>query len=307
MPVKVKIALCEPFRKRPDRYFSVKLKQSHCIEPTEYKKTQKLLIVNNIQGDFKFFRTFLLNAGIIDRSYNWIFSDGHLVIAGNCFSENEMGIECLWLIYALEQKAQRYGGYVHFLLGKNEIANIDGNWRYTSPQYANNPDTSKAPYVVLYDGNCELRRWIQTKNIIEKIGNVLISYVNISSEFPNLDSSLVELNSQMRKYCFRANDVHIQPLVSRILHPNEGASLSGNATPQNTTQYQVHILRHNKTNTQKKSDIAYVFGGNEGCTDNKANILLIKNNRFYIVNSEGKYERIHLAALTRNSKNSYPF
>lgn len=206
MPTRAKIAISEPGTETGRRYFSLRLKQSLSVEPTEYRDPHKLLVIRNIQGDFHVFRELLISVGIIDKKYHWIFGDGHLVITGDCLGENEIGTECLWLVYALEEKAKRKGGYVHFILGKNEINNLNGSWHRLQPRYAKSRRTSKAPYVVLYDGNSELRRWLGTKNIVEKIGSVFVSNTDINTEAP-LDLPLTLINKLARQSYYRTNEL----------------------------------------------------------------------------------------------------
>jgi hypothetical protein len=216
----------------------------------------------------------------MDEAYHWTFGDGHLVIAGNCFGDNEMGIECLWLIYALENRARVKGGYVHFILGKNEINNFNGRWQYLHPKYATNQKTTKTPYVVLYDGNSELKRWLQTKNIIEKIGNLLISHADISIERSNLNLSLTQLNSIVRQHFSRTNGFDTEQMISKITRKDI-----------NTT--------HHKIIAKRTGGITCIFTSTEENTPtstdsvNSIHALLIRNNRFYKIDKEGNREEFH--------------
>lgn len=188
---------------RPDYFFSLRLKSSLYIEPAEYMTTSRLLVISDIQGDFRKLCKLLRKNGVIDEKYRWIFEDGHLVILGNCLSEKSgQACECLWLIYSLEDKAIRKGGYVHLILGKNEIENLNGSWRNLHPDYALHPRSTRSTYTVLYDGNNELWRWLRTKNIMEKIGGKLFVHGGVSSEVNNLNLSITQLNNLARSYYF---------------------------------------------------------------------------------------------------------
>lgn len=237
MPTRAKIAISEPGVEPRKRYFSLRLKQSLSVEPTEYRDPQKLMVIRNIQGDFHIFRELLISVGIIDQKYHWIFGDGHLVITGDCLGENEIGTECLWLVYALEEKAKRKGGYVHFILGKNEINNLNGAWQRLQPRYAKSRRTSKAPYVVLYDGNSELRRWLQTKNIVEKIGSVFVSNTDISTEAPPIELPLILINRMARQSYYRTNELHVKNPAG-----NDGNTESGKITALLVKDDQLHPI-----------------------------------------------------------------
>ncbi len=123
MKTNAKIALSIPSTKRPDRYFSLRLKQHLNNEPSEYERPSKIFVVSDIEGNFQSFCKLLMKNRVIDKYLNWRFDDGHLVIVGDCFDRGDQVIECLWLIYMLEEMALNDGGKVHFILGNHEIMN----------------------------------------------------------------------------------------------------------------------------------------------------------------------------------------
>ena len=218
MPLKTRIAISEPCVEHRRKYFSFQLKQIHYTEPCEYQRASQLLVISNIQGDFQLFRRLLIQNGVINKKYHWIFGDKHLVIAGNCFGEDEMSMECLWLAYSLEDKARKHGGYVHFLLGRNEMKHLNGNWQFQQPRYAHSQKTAGKPYAILYDGNRELRRWLQTKNIIEKIGDTVISYADVRNEISSSGMSIEQLNNNVRRFYCISDRLYAEPVVDKILN-----------------------------------------------------------------------------------------
>jgi hypothetical protein len=121
---------------KPGKHFSLKLKPSLYNEPSDFENPDKILAISDIEGNFLALIEILFSNKVIDKYLNWTFGDSHLVIAGDCFDRGEQVVECLWLIYALEDKARRKGGYVHFILGNHEIMNLNGDWRYIHPKYA---------------------------------------------------------------------------------------------------------------------------------------------------------------------------
>lgn len=276
MSLRAKLALCEPDPEFSNRYFTFKLKADHLIEPNEYRGGAKLLIVTNVQGDFIAFRALLLRAKVMDKDYHWTFGDGHLVIAGNCLGEGGKGIECLWLAYALEQKARKAFGYVHFILGRNEIENINGDWQYKQPKYAVNKRTSRSHYVVLYNGNNELRRWLQTKNIIERIDGMLISSIDLRAEITEPDQPLNRLNRLARGYYYQSYNINLgsEEFISKLFY-HIGVKTS-------------HIGY--KLVPRKLGNYSYVFTNskNEECDSENTitgiDFLLVKNGQFYTLN-----------------------
>lgn len=184
-----------------DTPFEVKLKKQLNNEPVIYSIPEKLLALSDIEGNFDAFRKLLVSNKVIDSEYNWIFGKGHLVLAGDMFDRGDQVIECLWLIYSLEEKARVAGGYVHFVLGNHEIMNLSGNIRYVQLKYINNSKLFKHDYSKdLFGVNSELGKWLRTKNIIEKIGDLLFVHAGISKEVCNLPLSLEEMNELARPF-----------------------------------------------------------------------------------------------------------
>lgn len=215
---KIDIALSVANADKPGRYFSFRLQHLLYNEPAEYSKPSKLFVVSDIEGNFQAFCKLLLKNGVIDKYFNWQFQDGHLVILGDCFDRGEQVTECLWLIYSLEQKARKKGGYVHFILGNHEIMNMNGDWRYVHPKYAVTSLNSKKSPTALYDANSELWRWLHTKNIMEKIGDILFVHAGIATEINEINLSLTEINSLARAYYNRSNEFSTDTLIQLLFN-----------------------------------------------------------------------------------------
>lgn len=160
--------------------FSVRVKEQLNPERNIYQITSDMLVISNIDGDFSLLENILLKYNVINDKYGWIFKDKHLVILGNCIGNDIPNPYTLWLIYSLERKAIKRGGYIHFLLGEQEIKHLNGMWRFQQPSYARRRQSNGRSYAVLYDGNQELWRWLRTKNTIEKIGTFLFTQGGIN-------------------------------------------------------------------------------------------------------------------------------
>jgi len=178
-----------------DSNFSLYLKDSLKQEPAEYVLPQKMLILSDIEGNFKGFTMILRGAGVIDSAFNWTFGEGHLVLNGDFFDRGLNVTQTLWLIYKLEQLAAIAGGKVHFILGNHEIMNLTGKYKYVRNQYLKNADTLKLPYEEWYTSKTEMGRWLRTKNVIEKIGNTLFTHGGISADLTKLNLSIQNVNT----------------------------------------------------------------------------------------------------------------
>lgn len=178
--------------------FMFQLKDSIKIEKDNYDLPGKMLIVSDIEGNFRGFTMILKGAGVVNENLEWIFGSGHLVLAGDFFDRGINVTECLWLIYKLESEAERQEGKVHFILGNHEVMNLRNDLRYVRRKYMVNADSLKLNYQNWYDRDTELGKWLRSKNAVEKIGEYLILHAGISKDFPIDSVSLSEINDNIR-------------------------------------------------------------------------------------------------------------
>ena len=177
--------------------FKFKLKDTLKIEPTEYNYPAKMLVISDIEGNFKGFKSILYGNNIVDEKLKWNFGNNHLVLVGDFFDRGLNVTECLWLIYKLEEDAEKQGGKVHFILGNHEMMNMKGQRKYVRDKYIENSDTLKLDYEKWYCKNSELGKWLRTKNGAEKIGNLLFVHAGIRKDFPE-NYSLQQINDNIR-------------------------------------------------------------------------------------------------------------
>ncbi|WEK35468.1 MAG: metallophosphoesterase [Candidatus Pseudobacter hemicellulosilyticus] len=304
MKPRYKIALQIPYKEDQKRSFSFRLHSQLTNEPTEYKSSKKIFVVSDIEGNFTPFCKLLVSAKVIDRKLNWTFGEGHLVIVGDCFDRGEEVMECLWLIYALEEKAKFHGGYVHFILGNHEIMNLNGDWRYVHPKYAEDYFSERYPLAALYDGSNELLRWLCTKNIIEKIGPILFVHGGISPELLQFNLSISDINSYARQWYCRTDETY-QNILAYILFSADHSPVwyRGYYTEELAPQLIQATLDHFGVTTivtghtliEKVTrfydgklfnvDTDHANGKSEG-------LLIINNKRFYRVERNGKTEKL---------------
>lgn len=222
--------------------FSVKLKNQHTDELSTYKKPSKMLILSDIEGSFDSFRKLLQANKIIDSKFNWIFGDGHLVLAGDIFDRGRQVTECLWLLYSLEEKAKTDGGYVHLILGNHEIMNLQGKHKYTDLKYFKSAAIIGKHLTELYGEKSELGRWLRSKNIIEKIGEVLVVHGGISPKVGSMPLTIEEINTLARPF-------YSKPIDS-------------------TNEYLTIIYDNNKRTTEHNYPSPFWFRGYYGDIDN---------------------------------------
>ena len=180
--------------------FTVRLKPINIISGPNFTAADKILVLSDIEGEFDPFRNLLLAAKVIDEKYNWTFGKGRLVVAGDLFDRGRQVSPFLWLLYKLEDEATAKGGSVHVILGNHDIMNLNGDFRYVEPVYMANAKLLNQRYADLYGANTELGQWLRSKNIIEKIGDLLIAHGGISLDVLAKNRSLSAINTISRPF-----------------------------------------------------------------------------------------------------------
>lgn len=303
MSTKINIALSIPESDKPERYFRFRLQQNLHNEQSIYSNSSPIFVVSGMKNNFQAFCRLLKKQGIIDRYLKWKFKDGHLVILGNYLDRWEQMTECLWLIYALEEKARRKGGHVHFILGHQELINMNGPWRFMHPKYAPATLMSSKPPTALYDASHELWRWLQTKNIIEKIGSILFVPAGISEELLAQEITINDINNMARRCYLYSSEKSVKSAFQLLLNSNQSpllyeGYLQGSATEKqvNTTLDQFNIKTIITSMTTGEAFNMYFSGkiiniGPVYSIDTPTG-LLIKRGKFYLADSKGKLGKI---------------
>lgn len=127
--------------------FSFSLHSLPATQPVYYPAPAKMLVVSDIEGNFKGLQQLLVGTGVMDAQIRWQFGTGHLVFVGDIFDRGLQVTECLWLLYKLEHEAEQAGGKVHFLLGNHEVMNLTGNYKYVRRKYRHNADSLRVAYA----------------------------------------------------------------------------------------------------------------------------------------------------------------
>ncbi len=283
--------------------FETKIKDTLLIEPVVYTMPNKIIAISDIEGEFEVLYKFLLNNKVIDEKFNWTFGNGHLVLNGDFFDRGLHVTECLWLIYDLEQKAKLNGGKVHFILGNHEIMNMNGDIGYVANKYIENTFLIKENYKNWYTTKTELGRWLQTKNIMEKIGEYLFVHGGISMELSDLNLSIVEINNLARPYYFKKKEIN-ELQKEYILFDSETSPFWYRGIAKEVLSKKEIEMMLNKFNVTKMiightitEKVEYLYSERVIKIDTKhsegiSEGLLVENNKEYRINIDGKKFRI---------------
>ncbi|MCU7551746.1 metallophosphoesterase [Chitinophagaceae bacterium LB-8] len=280
--------------------FSVPLKKKYKVEKAIYKSPSKIFVVSDIEGQYEYFKQILQAGGVMDKNFNWTFDKGALVIVGDVFDRGSQVTECLWLIYYLEEKAKETGGQVHYILGNHEVMNLNGDLRYVNPKYIEFAKQTGVPYLSFYDTQTELGRWLRTKNMMEKIGDLLFVHGGVSQYINQLGHSIDSINILARNYYDRSAES--MPQVEQLLLLDDGplwyrgyfmAPLATKEQVDSTLRiFQVKKIILGHTPVERIStfydgkiinvDVPHAKGASEG--------LLVDNKKYYKVNLQGAKE-----------------
>ena len=180
--------------------FKEKLKPAIENEASVYPQSEKTLFISDIEGEFAGFRKLLIAAKVMDEGYNWTYGANTLVIPGDLFDRGKDVVPELWLLYKLEDEAKAAGGSLQVILGNHVIMNLTGDHRYTDGKYFKNAWLLKTNCTQLFGRDTELGRWLRSKNIIEKTGNVLVMHGGLSPEILGKKQSVDQMNTECRPY-----------------------------------------------------------------------------------------------------------
>ena len=173
--------------------------ESPAIEPHVLKDASRIMAISDVHGEYEHLVDILVESGVIDDQYRWVWGDGHLVVLGDVFDRGDRVTECLWLIYRLELEAQRNGGEVHFILGNHELMVLRGDNRYVHERYLSGiVKRTRIKHEDLYGPDMELGRWLRSKHAVVKINDIVFVHAGISPSLVDRNLDLRDINETVR-------------------------------------------------------------------------------------------------------------
>ncbi|UUV22577.1 metallophosphoesterase [Paenimyroides aestuarii] len=186
-----------------DRFYFTK-KDTITRNPFLYETPEKLIAISDVEGNFDGFSSFLQNNQVIDKNFNWIFGNGHLVLVGDFVDRGNNVVPVLWLIYKLEEQAEKQGGKVHYILGNHELLNFQGRYKYNDRKYVKvakliyEKENNKNAVSFMYSDKTELGKWLHSKNGIEKIGDYIFVHAGLSPKILDFNLTFSQINEIAR-------------------------------------------------------------------------------------------------------------
>ena len=178
---------------------------------------------------------------------------------------------------------------------------MSGDLRYVRSKYIENATLLGERYEDLYGENSELGRWLRSKNIIEKVGDILYVHGGISPEINRMNISIPNINELARPY-YADNSYQYENKRQEIIYSDAGpfwyrGYYQGNkkASPEQIDSTMSNFnIRHIATGHTIVADtISTWYGGKIFDTDvhhaaGLSEALLIEGGKYYRVNTIGE-------------------
>ncbi len=193
------------------------------IPPTEYPMPEKAIMVAGDISNFKGMKTFFVNNGVINDKCEWTFGKGHLII-----QEKPRSMESTflwWLLYKLEREAAAAGGKLHVVLGSSPFSFLEKRDQGSMLMERNFVKLNDWTSDTVLQKNSEIGRWFFSKNVVEKMGDYIISTNGINSDIS--DSVNLEQINNLFRYTYlngsfgKYNQVTVdKSILKNFVEPN---------------------------------------------------------------------------------------
>lgn len=189
----------------------------------QYTNVDNVVIISDPHGQFDLFTSLLKDHQVLNANLDWIFETGHLVILGDVFDRGSKVTELLWLIYQLEQQAEKAGGKVHYILGNHELMVLNNDLRYINEKYIHSSQKMNMVYTQLFDVNTFFGQWLRSKPVMVSINDMLFVHAGISPEFLSAELTIEKTNQIFhQKIIGRSWDVILNDSISTFLLSENG-------------------------------------------------------------------------------------
>ncbi|QBQ42089.1 metallophosphatase [Sphingobacterium psychroaquaticum] len=188
----------------------------------KYPGGNDIMVLSDPHGDFESFHAILKEQKVIGSDYQWIFGKKHVVIIGDVFDRGSDVVPIFWLIYKLEEEANKAGGKVHFLFGNHEEMTLRGNLKYSKSKYKALADELGKDYQELWGTETVLGHWLLQRNTMEKIGDNLFVHAGLSREMFDNKWTIPAVNDAVRTYIFQTKELRSQSPAATFLFGSTG-------------------------------------------------------------------------------------
>lgn len=251
----------------------------------QYKNIDNVVVISDVHGQFDLFTSLLKDHKVINANLDWIFETGHLVVLGDIFDRGPKVTELLWLVYQLEQQAEKAGGKVHFILGNHELMVLNNDLRYINEKYIHSSHKMNMVYTQLFAENTFFGQWLRSKPVMVTINDLLFVHAGISDEFLSAGLTIEKTNQIFyEKIIGKSWDLILNDSISTFM-------LSENGPLWHRGYFKEIISDNEISNILSYFDSNYLIIGHTSMP----NIMSLKSGKIIIVDSgikEGIYGEI---------------
>lgn len=288
-----KIGLAIPDSEKPDAYFSLKLKSIFHSEKCIYNSAKKVILISGFEENLGSLVKCLFKIKVLNKYLEWSFGDNHLIILGKKPESEEGFLDSLWFIHSLEEKAIRARGFVHYISPNVSLAELKNNIGYQHPSYVRSVSQT-APRNAFYNGHNYIFDWLKSKNIVEKLGNMLFVQGDFSLILDKSTFSLEEINFFVRK----KRELDTQGIATKIgdaeyllQRGHQGDIVPDVQIKESLVKFEVGTIISAQTALNRIC--IYQDGKTLNIYDNKTpNILFIYKDKFYKIEMNGEKKRL---------------
>jgi hypothetical protein len=187
-----------------------------------YNGNFKIGAVSDIHGQYDTFIKLLKNNEVINQKNEWVFGNGHFVVAGDMFDRGPQVTEVLWFLYDLEKQAEEKGGKLHVLLGNHDVMVLNGNLRSVHPKYTEIGKILDKPFNTLFNKGSVLGDWLRTRPVLVKINNILFTHGGLHPDLVTKNLSIEDINSQFKQQLVESELAEKRNETGNFLHRQNG-------------------------------------------------------------------------------------
>jgi len=160
---------------------------------------RRLVAIGDLHGDPLAALATLQLAGIADEEGNWVGGDTVFVQTGDTTDRGPDSAGVIDLLRVLQDQAPQFGGEVHLLLGNHEVMNLQGDWRYVSPE-----DVAgfggQANRALAFSKRGEYGRFLSKLPLVVKVDDTIFVHGGVTPEFAAL--GIDGINTRARQHYF---------------------------------------------------------------------------------------------------------
>lgn len=145
----------------------------------------RVVAVADLHGDLDATRAVLRMVGVLGEGDRWTGGQTVLVQTGDTTDRGPDSKGVIKLIAALGPQAEAAGGRVVALLGNHEAMNIQGDWRYVSPQDVAGFGSVQARKTA-FSPDGELGQWLRNRDVVAQVGDTVFVHGGLSTEWTTL-------------------------------------------------------------------------------------------------------------------------